>query len=247
MTMLPAAVAGAGGHAKKSPPKKVPKTETLFLWFTASGDYKAEATGNIGPGCQSHDTETDHIEWDSQYEGVKVNVNGQNSQVTVPADAAATTLSSWKMDQDGNGDDCGADVDCTSEHIAIGDPSDPQPQAFAVGEGKTVLELKVEVTGSDFIANDTQGNQACPTQVTGQGSLLFLALLNDHLGSIIPLYFTADLKIPISSLQGLAVGGELPQKVKITHIPPTDCETSLWTFCQDKLSWQGTVYIKRTA
>jgi hypothetical protein len=42
-----------------------------------------------------------------------------------------------------------------------------------VGEGKTVLELKVEVTGNDFIANDTQGNQACPTQVTGQGSLLF--------------------------------------------------------------------------
>lgn len=248
MIILPASGAAATPHGKPTKPKKPPKTEVLQIWFEASGDYSGDAVGNIGGDCQEHQTENDHIEWDTLYSDVKVNVDGQNTQVTKSALVASTSDSSWESKQDGNGDDCGADVDCTSSHIAMGDPDDPKPQAFAVGMGTTTLQLKVEATGSDFIANDTQGNQACPTQVTGQGSLLFLALLNDHMGPQIPLYFTAHVNIPNATLRNLAVGKEAPPtQVKITDIPADTCETSVWTFCKDSLTWKGVVLIHRTA
>jgi len=248
MTILPASVASAGGHAKKAPPKKPPKTETLFLWLDGNGDYSSEAVGDIGPGCnQEHSTEKDHIEWDTQYDGVKVNVNGQNTEVTKSADVSVTSESSWETTQSGTGEDCAADVTCTSDHIDTGSSGDPQPQAYAVGMGKTTLQLRLESVGYDFVANDTQGNQACPTQVTGEGQLLFLALVNAHMTSRIPLYFTAHVDIPIATLQKLAVGADLPEQVKIVDIPATNCETSVWSYCKDSLTWHGVVFVRRTA
>ena len=174
-------------------------------------------------------------------------VNGQNTEVTKSAEVSVTSSSTWKTTQDGTGEDCSADVVCTSDHIDTGSSGDPQPQAYVVGVGKTTLQLRLESVGNDFVANDTQGNDACPTQVTDNGQLLFVALLNDHMGSRIPLYFTAQVDIANTTLQNLPVGGQVPEKVEIHDVPIADCETSVWTYCRDSLSWKGVVFVKRQA
>jgi hypothetical protein len=147
-------------------------------------------------------------------------VNGRNNQVTKSADLALASSSTWKTTQSGTGEDCDADVVCTSKDIATGTPDDPQPQAYVVGLSKTTLQLRIERIGYDFVANNTQGNLACPTQVTGNGQENFVALLNDHMGSQITLY---------------------------DHKPVSDCETSVWTYCRDTLTWKGVVIVGRKA
>jgi hypothetical protein len=174
-------------------------------------------------------------------------VNGRNNQVTKSADLALASSSTWKTTQSGTGEDCDADVVCTSEDIATGTPDDPQPQAYVVGLSKTTLQLGIESIGYDFVANNTQGNLACPTQVTGNGQENFVAPLNDHMGSQITLYFTASFDIADSALQALPVGGTLHQAVQIDHKPVSDCETSVWTYCRDTLTWKGVVIVGRKA
>ena len=92
-------------------------------------------------------------------------------------------------------------------------------EAYVVGEGRMALQLRVESVGYDFIANNTQGNQACSMQVTGEGSLLFLALLNDGLVDLIPLYFTAEVDVPLDYMQALKVGETQDEHVSIKHVP----------------------------
>jgi hypothetical protein len=174
-------------------------------------------------------------------------VNVRNNQVTKSADLALASSSTWKTTQSGTGEDCDADVVCTSEDIATGTPDDPQPQAYVVGLSKTTLQLGIESIGYDFVANNTQGNLACPTQVTGNGQENFVAPLNDHMGSQITLYFTASFDIADSALQALPVGGTLHQAVQIDHKPVSDCETSVWTYCRDTLTWKGVVIVGRKA
>jgi hypothetical protein len=95
--------------------------------------------------------------------------------------------------------------------------------------------------------SNTQGNQACSTQVTGEGSLLFLALLNDGLVNLIPLYFTAEVDVPLDYMQALRVGETQDEHVSIKHVPVAHCEHGPWTSCTDSLYWEGTLSITRTA
>jgi len=244
ITMLPTSAASASKEPK--PPAHPPKTETLNLALGGDGDYSSTATGNLS-GCQTHDTENDHLSFNVWYTGLKVNVDGRSTQVTKSATEEFATGSDWETTQDGHGDDCEADVTCTSNDVDSSSPGDPEPQAYVVGEGLMALQLRVEIVGYDFIANNTQGNQACSTQVTGEGSLLFLALLNDGLVKLIPLYFTAEVDFPLDYLQTLKVGATQDDHVRIKHVPVAHCENGPWTSCTDSLYWEGTLSITRTA
>jgi hypothetical protein len=244
ITMLPTSAASASKEPK--PPAHPPKTETLNLALGADGDYSSTATANLS-GCQTHETENDHLKFNVWYTGLKVKVDGQTTQVTKSASEEFATGSDWETTQDGHGDDCAADVTCTSNDVDSSTAGDPDPQAYVVGEGVMALQLRVESVGHDFIANNTQGNQACPTQVTGEGSLLFVALLNDGLVKLIPLYFTAAVDVPLDYLQALKVGETQDDHVSIKHVPVAHCEHGVWTSCTDSLDWQGTLSITRTA
>jgi hypothetical protein len=47
--------------------------------------------------------------------------------------------------------------------------------------------------------------------------------------------------------QALPVVGTLHQAVQIDHKPVSDCETSVWTYCRDTLTWKGVVIVGRKA
>jgi hypothetical protein len=258
LTMMPATVAAARSKSKKPPTTTtVPSHETVNIWFSALGDFTSDARANDG-GCQLHDKEQDHLDWDTQYSDIEVNLNGDSELATASADLAVSS-STWKTVNSNQGEEACSNltpgpvtVTCTSDHVDSGGPDDPKPGVWWVNT-RGVLSLRVQAIGADFIANDTQGNNACPTQVTGSGQLLFAVFLNAGLASNIPGYFTAHLQIPDSKLAVLAVGKNAKDYSEhVTMVAPpnidapkTSCVHGIWTACTDSLNWQGNVLIHR--
>jgi hypothetical protein len=257
---MPATVASAGSKPKKPPSTTtttLPDHVTLNLWFTAQGDFKSDAKGNDG-GCQLHDKETDHLSWDTQYSDVEVNLNS-GELVTTSADLVLAATSNWETVNASSGSVCTnsggtVTVTCTSDHIDTSGEGDPQPQAWLTNAAAK-LSLRVQAIGADFIANDTQGNSACPTQVTGSGQRLFAAFLNAGLASNIPGYLTAHVQIPDSALASLTTGKNANDYVAHTTVlqlpkidaPRSSCTHGIWTTCTDSLSWEGVVVVHRVA
>ena len=261
LTLMPATVATARSKGKKPPSTTtttVPGHVTLNIWFDAEGDFKSDAKGNDG-GCQVHDQETDQLSWDTQYDDVEVDLNGGELK-TAPADLVLSSSSSWKTVNTDRGGACSnpgggtVTVTCTSDHVDPSSAGDPQPQAWLTNAG-AVLSMRVQAIGADFVANDTQGNNACPTQVTGSGQLLFAALLNAGLASNIPGYLTAHMQIPDSALASLATGKDAKDytaHATVLQLPKIDapkpsCAHGIWTTCTDSLSWHGVVLVHRVA
>jgi hypothetical protein len=180
--------------------------------------------------------------------------------VTASADVVSSSTSNWKTVNSNRGEACSnpgggtVTVTCTSDHIDTGSAGDPQPQVWLTNAA-AVLSMRAQAIGADFVANDTQGNDACPTQVTGSGQLLFAALLNAGLTSNIPGYLTAHVQIPDSALASLATGKDAKDytaHATVLQLPKIDapkpsCVHGIWTTCTDSLSWEGVVLVHRVA
>lgn len=260
LALTPATVAAARSKGKTPPTTStVPAHVTLNIWFTAAGDFNSDARGDDG-GCQLHHKETDHLSWDTLYTDVDIDLSGSSELKTASAEVVSSSSSSWETVNTDQGAACSnpgggsVTVTCTSDHVDPGGTGDPEPQVWLTNAGG-VLSVRAQAIGADFVANDTQGNDACPTQVTGSGQLLFAALLTAGLASNIPGYLTARVKIPDSALTSLATGKTAKdyaahvtvQQLPKIDAPKTSCVHGIWGTCTDSLTWEGSVLVHRVS